>query len=61
MGTENSREFCQDSATTPDESVYFTDKEPDVIAQSRDVYRVQFTGCTSYDPPKTSYATRQPG
>jgi len=34
---ENSREFSQGSATTPGESVYFSDEEPEVIAQSREV------------------------
>jgi len=37
MGSENSREFSQDSATTPAESAYAFDKEPDVIAQSREI------------------------
>jgi len=36
MGSENSREFSQDSETTPGESVYSSDEEPDVSAQSRD-------------------------
>ncbi len=43
MGSENSREFSQDSATTPGESVYSSDEEPDVMAQSREegaVYRL---------------------
>jgi len=38
MGSENSREFSQGSETTPGESVYASDEEPDVIAQSREVY-----------------------
>ncbi len=36
MGSENSREFSQDSETTPGESVVSSDEEPDVIAQSRE-------------------------
>jgi len=36
MGSENSREFSQDCETAPGESVYASDEEPDVIAQSRE-------------------------
>jgi len=58
IDSENSREFGQDSESTPIETVYSSDEEPDVIAQSHEVKRVQFTGCSSYDPPKTNSATR---
>jgi len=40
MGSENSREFSQDCETTPVESVYSSDEEPDVIAQSREVFQI---------------------
>jgi len=37
MGSGNSREFCQDSETTPGEPVVSSDEEPDVIAQPREI------------------------
>jgi len=40
MDSENSREFSQESATTPDESIYSSDEEPEVIAQSHEVLQL---------------------